>query len=421
MKRLLAQTALLLAVMAGLGSCHDETDDPDTPAPDTTSVATRTVLVYMVAENSLASEVSRDIGEMLSGASSMNDGDQLVIYLDDLGLPRIYCVTNQTTARSLAGLTPEYSFGSERNSATGETLDEVMRYTVTLHQAGSYGVVMWSHASGWTPYTSTDAAQSPSRTLLKSFGIDNGKNSSSNSGTQLNVDDMADVLASYPGIDFVFFDACFMQTVEVAYALRNAVSYVMGSPAEIPGTGAPYDKVMAPMFAQPLDVDGIVRNYYNYYYANSDIYGALVSAVDCSAMDSLAAVTDSLLSLSKYDIATVRAVDYSGVLNYFDYDSWHYMNTSIPDSYDANGFMSKLLTADDYRTWRKAFDKAVVHSYATDWYFCEYEYLKTKAYRRYIDTSQYGGMSMFVPTSKYAGTTMYDNYKQTEWGARIPW
>ena len=49
---------------------------------------------------------------------------------------------------------------------------------------------------------------------------------------------------------FIMFDACFMMSIEVAYAVRNYADYYMGCPTENPGPGAPYNKVVPYMFKQ---------------------------------------------------------------------------------------------------------------------------------------------------------------------------
>ena len=55
----------------------------------------------------------------------------------------------------------------------------------------------------------------------------------------MNISDLVTILSAdaVPHFDFVLFDACFMQSIEVAYALRNFTDYYIGSPTEIPGPG----------------------------------------------------------------------------------------------------------------------------------------------------------------------------------------
>ena len=51
----------------------------------------------------------------------------------------------------------------------------------------------------------------------------------------MNIEDLKSVLQKAPHFDFIMFDACFMQSVEVAYELRDYCDYYIGFPAENPG------------------------------------------------------------------------------------------------------------------------------------------------------------------------------------------
>lgn len=59
----------------------------------------------------------------------------------------------------------------------------------------------------------------------------------------MNIEDLKLVLQNAPHFDFIMFDACFMQSVEVAYELRDCCDYYIGFPAENPGPGAAYDRM----------------------------------------------------------------------------------------------------------------------------------------------------------------------------------
>lgn len=406
MNRLFCSAFLLVGLFLLVVSCQDDSDvieDDD---------ATRTVIVYMVAENSLNSHAKGDINEMLGGVSSLADNNELVIYLDDRESPRIYTLTNKTTATSYSELEAEYTFSEDMNSASKDVFDEIMSYVVNNHRADSYGLVMWSHASGWIPYHSkTTTSSASNNSLLTSFGIDNNNNTSSDTGSEMDIEDIADVLSGYSNIDFVMFDACFMQCAEVVYSLRNVTDYVIGSPAEIPGTGAPYGKIMSSMFSMPVDVDGIVNNYYQYYNSSSS-YGILISAVDCSKLDTLAVVTNSMIVQYK---DSVESVDYSDILDYFLYDRWHSLKSGVPDYYDMKGFLMNLLSEEDYQRWYEVYQSVFVSSYATSTWYSRYSGTMR------VNDEQYSGLSMFVPLEKYDGETFYEDYKKTDWGSAMEW
>lgn len=66
----------------------------------------------------------------------------------------------------------------------------------------------------------------------------------------------------------MLFDACYMQSVEVIYQLRDRTDYFIGSPTEIPGPGAPYEAVVPALFSQDKPEINIAESYYTVYAEN---------------------------------------------------------------------------------------------------------------------------------------------------------
>ena len=62
----------------------------------------------------------------------------------------------------------------------------------------------------------------------------------------------------------------FMQSVEVAYELRDYTDYCIGSPTEIPGPGASYDELVPAMFFSEDAAVDIAKAYYEPYAAKYD-------------------------------------------------------------------------------------------------------------------------------------------------------
>lgn len=392
----------LCLVFCSCDNKHEITEQND-------PTSARTVLVYMVAENSLSSYVFTDIQEMLEGAKGMSDNDNLIVYLDDTKSPRIYTITNKTAAKTLSELEPSYLFPTELNSASADVLKDVVRYAQRQYPADSYGIIFWSHASGWINSDFSGDMAKRNYTLRKSFGIDNGRNTSSNLGNQMNIGDMASVLSDFPKFDFIMFDACFMQSIEVVYELKECAQYIIGSPAEIPGPGAPYGKLISPMFAEKPNIAGIVNAYYEHYY-DDNIFGVALSATDCSKLDKLADCTSRYIH--KYKDVLPDA-DYSDVQNYFLYEKWN-SYSKYPDCYEMQGIMQKVLSEADYAAWKQVFDETITIAQATDsWY---------SAYQRGslpIDKEQFGGISMFLPLDKYADESFLYDYASTQWAKAI--
>lgn len=407
--------AILMVCSATFVSCSHDSDYTNVDEP-----ADRVVLVYMVAENSLSGSDRfdyADIKEMLSGTSYIPKGDHLIVYLDNTNLPALYDIDRKTDASSYYYLEPVKQWQEDVNSASPEMLDEVLSYVYKHYPAESYGLVMWSHGSGWIAnhqnYTSAPAhSDSPARKSKTSFGIDNELNTSSNKGAKMEVWDMAKVLKQYDRLQFVFFDACFMQCIEVAYELRDAAPYIIGSPAEIPAPGAHYGRIMSSLFKHDFNPDDLTSAYFNYYNQDNweSTYGVLLSAIKTSELDAFADVMANIFR--SHDVNELNLMN---TLNYLDFDFVGVRN-GLPDFYDIKGVMQNALSDAEYQEWLAAFNKVVVSSYASNTWYTIYEKRDIP-----VDHDQYSGVSVFLDLKKYADYKMPfpEDYLLTAWGRRM--
>lgn len=367
-----------------LASCA--THDPE-PAP----TLKRVVVVYMVAENSLSSPFAvLDLSEMRQGAASIPDECQLVVYYDNASsqMPQILTFDSKNGEQVL------YQYRNDPISTDSAAMQQALTLIRQKCPAQSYGLVMWSHASGWIP------AQ-PKSAPRRSFGIDNGMNSILNDGTEMEISTLGHVLQkSGMTWDYIFFDACFMQCVEVAYELRNVTDWCIGSPAEIPGNGAPYTKIMADLFLEPDEAWHIAEDYYKHY---SDNTGVVLSVVKTSELEALADATAPLLTtLPQYPTSN-------------DVQRYNPANRAWkPAYYDMGSVMAKWCTETDYQQWREALERAVPHRFATDYWMSNMTGYTT--YPEIIDPEHIAAISMYLPV---VGHAMNDYYMQTAWWKRV--
>ncbi len=381
--------------------------DDDTPSFVSPYAESRTVMVYMVAENSLSSNVWGDVHEMLAGMNNdtLRAGDRLVIYLDDLKMPRIYVVDKSTKKTSLSDLTPVLTYEKDVNSASAEQLAAFIDYATSHYPADSYGLVMWSHASGWVPSSFSGDYSNETFGRRKSFGVDNGKNTSTNVGHQMNIVDIGNVLKGEVMLDFLFFDACMMQNIEIAYELRHSTKWVIASPAEIPASGANYLSMTRAMFR---DSDYVERMLEAYYYEYCETYGIVVSAVKTSLLDDYAAYMKSIVAAHRSEM---MALDSSSMLDYVKYGVW---TTDFPDFLDMQGIMLKVLDEEEFARWKAETDKFMTCMQAGHWY-------SRYNSKNVIDVAQCCGTSMFIPFEKYAYNYWAFNeaYLNTSWAKAV--
>lgn len=395
---------LFIVATCSFSACSKDDETPPIVSP---YVVSRTVMVYMVAENSLNKNVWADVQEMLVGMNNdtLSANDRLVIYLDDVKLPRIYVVDKTTKITQFSELVPVMTYENDVNSSSAEQLGTFIDYVKSNYPAESYGLVMWSHASGWTPSNFSGDMYSETPTKRKSFGVDNGKNTTNNNGNQMNIDDMASVLQGN-AFDFIFFDACVMQTIEVAYELRDAAKWLIASPAEIPASGANYETMTRAMFLKDDYVNQMLTVYKQEY---SNAYGIVVSAVNTKALDDYAAYMKSVVAAHRSEMLNLNI---SSMLNYIRYGSW---TTTSPDFLDMQGIMLKVLDDEEYAQWKGNTDKLITCVHTGRWYS---GYPKSIIA---IDDAQCCGMAMFIPFEKYTYSyeSFNEKYLKTSWAKAV--
>ena len=393
MKRIYSYIIILFCIISVAG-CHDDLELPADPTPQPRAEAERTVIVYMAGDNSLYSAVRKDTAEMIQGKGLIPENINVIIYIDDKGQkPAIY----ELSAKNGMQLWKQYD--EEQCSTDPEVMLEALRTIEYYFPARHYGITFWSHATGWTP-------------RRKTFGKDETYGQSAEK-SEMEIPVMRDVLAQLPKFDYIFFDACFMQCIEVAYELRNATNWMIGSPAEIPGPGAPYDKILDALCKG--DPNGIVQGYDSNYPGTYDGYyypGVLLSCIDCTKLEELATVTGQMLTpfyMDRTEQSPSGFQYYSSLLEKYTY------------YFDMRTTMCRLLSEDDYTAWMEVFDQAVpLHTLSSTnkWYantiFFPYE-------STIRDPECYSGVSMFVPLNEYDKYGWNEDFHKTSWYKAAGW
>ena len=400
-------------------SCHKEEAETPGPAapPLPAEPGQRTVLVYMAAQNSLGhDDYHRDDSlEIIKGADALKEGQSLMLFIDDKAAPRLYALRAGYKKPALLK-----RWAEDANSTAAATLAAALELMKTCCPAEEYGLAMWSHADGWLPPT-----ESAEVTPL-SFGLDTGENPlSSDNGTQMAVETIAQTIKA-AGLRFryIFFDACLMQSLEVAYALREATDLVIASPMAIPGAGAYYTHQMRDglFSAAPEDiVDIYLADVTDPERANDyDDYGIVFSALRTSALEPLAAALRTALPASM--AAGKTSADLSEVTNYHAYARKYYYR---PHYYDAAEALTALIPDDALRTpVLAALSQAVVRKAATTRYWIG----PSDTTYQTVDLTTYSGVSLFVPQYIYTRNAKFTPYgdlntlfQKTEWYSAAGW
>jgi Clostripain family len=282
------------------------------------------ILTYIAAHNNLEllGKVSR---QQILGVGSTADVVHGMLYDGSVGAAR-YIIGNAGAVRTQERL-------GGFNSGDPDALIETAKWFYGENPADRYGLVLWSHGTGWMPSEIAQVAQetrlaaerndaeaaeragsSGSLTLFRStlrqiltpehereraILFDDGSGQSLDT---LELERVSRTIAEAIGkpLEFLGMDACLMANLEVAYQLRHVVRYMVASPELVPGHSWPYPEIYGNLKEDP-DQDGAtlarttVNHYVAFYSANPPGRGDVTKvALDLGRIDSLKGAADGL-------------------------------------------------------------------------------------------------------------------------------
>lgn len=379
---------LFAAALTLLTNCSKN----DSTEPETIE---RAVLIYIAGDNDLTENNGKnyftsDLAQVIEGTKNLASNNKLILFVDPYNKKPCFLQAEKGDTTLLKTL------DTELKSSDPSTLYMAMKYVTDNYDAKSYGLVLWGHADGWI----TRSAGGP----RKAYGVDQ-----TNGNTWMNIPDMAQTLAKLPKLKFILADCCCFLCVEDAYELRNCADYIIGSPAEIPGEGAPYQTMVPAMFSKS-------ENFYKeiidaYYTQTSRGYKVPLAAVKCSMLDSLAQATASTMATFANDIEPgndgCRYPNVEGLIYYFDHTQ-----------FDMQDFFLRYASADQYAEWKKVFDETVLyHTFAKVWMATHIEYKSQYEFMNFTPTEErMGGIGMFLPQRDF-DTRWWPSRYITHWGS----
>ena len=254
MVRFMVKWAAVLVAALSVGAC----DEGEEVYPE----GNRTVLLYLAGDNNLSSYGYTNIKSLREGMKGV--AGRVVVYFDPKGSVPCLMVVQGGSNPTIDTL----EFYEEEDSADPATLRRVIADTKRLFPSESYGLILWSHGTGWFPehYSFPDVMSSRRADApyipTKWFGQDDTL-PEGESGTYMEVEDLVEGITGH--WDFIMFDACFMGSVEVLYALRDKADYFVASPAEIITDGFPYQTAARYFWGGEEDLKQVCRAYYDYY------------------------------------------------------------------------------------------------------------------------------------------------------------
>ena len=378
MRKLSIYLLLLLTTF----SCIDETEcEFEIPKG-------RTLLIYLAGDNSLSDEVV-DIFEALKEGWDPKTMGQLVVLADSKDNDRPMLIKfGERKGQTVTDTLREYV---NKNSASPELFSQVIADTKVIAPGESYGLLLFSHATGWLPEGSfSDPIGWKSRSdgtkgiVPRSIFEDNKREM-----------ELTDFAAAIPDgmFEFIASEMCFMSGVEIAYALRNKTDYLLASAPEMlsPGFTPIYKTSLGLLYKPKADLEGFAQVHFNYIEAQQGAFrSGAISLVRTSEMESLVALTREIApSLTQIEIDKVQYYDRNGKPHLF---------------FDYGDYMKQKATSEQIARLEILLDKAVIFKRNTP-----------KLIN--IDIIKHSGLSVYIPQD--ALLRLNKAYEDTDWWKAI--
>ena len=343
----------------------------------------RTVLFYLAGDNSLTSEVN-DMHAALMRGWNPNTVGSLVIFADQRNSSPVLIKLAKRNNKTVADTLRRYSL---ENSASTELMKQVIADTKIIAPGESYGMVLFSHATGWLPEKSfgnltkwSAVSENYPPIVARSVFEDNGREM-----------ELGDFAASIPDgfFEFIASEMCFMSSVETAFALRNKTNYLLAAAPEVlsPGFTPIYTTSLDMLFKPKPDLEGFGKAFFDYFNALEGAYqSAAISLVNTSRMEELAALTRQIApSLTQEQIDQVQFYDRQGKPHVF---------------FDFRDYIREAATPQQLTQLDELLSKIVVFKRSTP-----------KLIN--INIPRHSGLAVYIPQSNLV--RLNNAYKETAW------
>ena len=285
-----------------------------------THPASQTLIVYLGGDNDLSFETEEKLSAIQRFASQSQDVKSgrvsILIYQDvlsSLGSPRLLQARHGTAQpQVLATYTAE-------NSASPQVFHRVLQDCMRHAPTDNYGLIVFSHASGWLPKA----------TLINPLSNTATSRSLITDGTaEMDIKDFANSIPDAM-FDFIIFEACFMAGVEIAYELKNKTRYIVGSSAEIlsPGFTDVYPKLLAQLCDTSASTQhrltNLAKTYFDHYDSqNGQTRSATISVIKTEGLDKLAQAVKTMLPYQNANTQIVQHFDRNTHHLFFDLEDY---------------------------------------------------------------------------------------------------
>ncbi|MDR2058466.1 MAG: hypothetical protein LBP83_09365 [Dysgonamonadaceae bacterium] len=382
---------IFFILLFALSSCEPDPEIlPVLPEP---VLPQRTIIAYLCGDNNLSSEVGEKLDALKQGMNRAGETDNtLIVYTDCRNeMPKLLQVS-ANEIRTLA----EYA---EINSASGANLSRIFQKIMQDFPAQGYGLICFSHASGWLP---KGALNNPGG-FAGVYPPDNApalRSIFEDEAQEMPLSEFASAIPLTPSgdkLDFILFEMCYMAGVEVAYELRHKAKYIVSSATEMLSTGFVeiYPEHLAGLFAPIPSLKTFAQAYFNTWNSKT--------GTSCSASISVINTekTEELAKALKPILAENKTVDITGI-QHFNRNPYHLF-------FDLSDYVQTLATPEQKTGFDQALSQVIEYQAATLQFMQGYPYAFT--------IHSHCGLTTYIEQEQFPD--LNKEYAKTAWAKAI--
>ena len=314
----------------------------------------KNIILFIEGNNDLNLYSDSLVSEMLIASNRFNQNDAcLFIVYDDIDSTKIYDVQKNL-----------YHSYPKQNVLNVEYLKDLLKNCINAQPAKEYGLILWSHGTGWIRTNVT-----------RSFGDDNGKD--------LNIDKLSQSLPIK--FDYIIFDACYMSCVEVVAELEQNSDYILASPESVPALGIVnancIDELMSNCDLETR-LSHICDYYKEKYIGHDEVSLALIKTNEINNLMNKIKKINNTICISNNELETVHYYKYRNYKLFFDLHDVLLINSLKKIDFDIKSLV-------------------------------KYNVFSGKKYK------ESSGISIFLPLE--SNKIYYESYKGTYWNKQTNW
>lgn len=302
--------SLLTVLLAG---CKHSKSEPE-PEPQPVNPDGVTI-VYAINKSSLSGYFMQDTAEMKAAMVSVDMSRQrLLVYLTESASKTALYELQQIGKKKVLTWRKVKEYDRQQTSTAPAVMKQVISDALSVYPDAEHTLVFWGHGSAWTPGFSDHETRADAPAQY-SYGGEYGKNN------EWQWTEITDIANAIPDGAFrtIWFDCCYMSSIEVAYQLRHKTDMYVAYPTEVWDEGLNYNDVLPYIMRKNQDLTRAAAEFYSYYNDKND--AVTVSVMDMSKIEAVAEATRALMQQNPDEIGKVTGVSNyrcGGTYGYYD-------------------------------------------------------------------------------------------------------